>query len=55
MSDTGVLGVVLLLIFGFLAAGYSVGQHRLESAYKQCRNFDQPIERCVRELGWEKQ
>jgi hypothetical protein len=22
--------------------------------YKQCRYYDQPIERCVTELGWEK-
>jgi hypothetical protein len=43
------VGIVLGAYFTFLIALSFVG-----STYKKCRYYDQTIERCVQELGWEK-
>ena len=49
------------LIYGFIIGGFLgftfgiiVGVGRDKNIYKQCRYYDQIIERCVTELGWEK-
>lgn len=44
----GMLAFVLGLFIGLIAG--SQDNH----IYKKCRYYDQSIERCVAELGWEK-
>ncbi len=47
------LGIALGVFFGFIT-GVTVGIGRDMNVYKKCRYYDQTIERCVQELGWEK-
>lgn len=49
--------VVVAAIIGLIFGGYVgliIGVTRDVSTYKKCRYYDQTIERCVAELGWEK-
>ena len=43
------VGIVLGAYFTFLIALSFVS-----NTYKKCRYYDQTIERCIQELGWEK-
>ena len=46
-------GVGIGAYFAFLIAHSIVGDMD-RNTYKKCRYYDQTIERCVQELGWEK-
>lgn len=48
---------IFVALIGFILGlfmGYVIGRENLQAEYKKCRYFDQSIERCVAELGWEK-
>jgi len=45
----GALGAYFTFIITSTIAG-----NMDRNTYKKCRYYDQPIERCVQELGWEK-
>jgi hypothetical protein len=45
-------GVFVTMTFMGISMGLLDYSHH--SQYKKCRYFDQSIERCVTELGWEK-
>ncbi len=47
------VGIVLGAYFTFLITDSIVGNMD-RNTYKKCRYYDQTIERCVKELGWEK-
>lgn len=40
-------------LFGFYV-GFMIGYPMNKVDYQKCRYYDQTIERCVTELGWEK-
>jgi hypothetical protein len=48
-----IIGAIIGLIFG-TGAGFVIGSSNDIKTYKKCRYYDQTIERCVAELGWEK-
>lgn len=50
------VAIVLMVFFAFMGTlfGGTVGREMIQNRYKTCRHYDQPIERCVIELGWEK-
>ena len=43
----------MISAFAFLIA-YAIVGDMDRNTYKKCRYYDQTIERCVQELGWEK-
>lgn len=53
--DWGVvlISAIFIWIMG-LVVGYSIGAENALVKYKTCRHYDQTIERCITELGWEK-
>jgi uncharacterized protein (DUF2062 family) len=47
------LGLFIGSTFAFLI-GSAIGYSHDRKIYQQCRYYNQTIERCVQELGWEK-
>lgn len=46
--------VIFAAFIGAVAISLGIADVSSHSKYKQCRYYNQTIERCVTELGWEK-
>jgi hypothetical protein len=54
MNVAAVIGTGLGGFAFGLYLGLAIGMTNDRSTFKKCRYYDQTIERCVAELGWEK-
>jgi hypothetical protein len=54
MSVAAVIGAGIGCFVCGLYLGLAIGMTNDRGTFKKCRYYDQTIERCVAELGWEK-
>ena len=52
-SDSTLVFIFLVFIGAAISVGFVIERETILGSYKTCRHYNQTIEFCIKELGWE--